>query len=360
MRPVPRFLVSLLTAGAAVAALAVAPSSSAAPKGPQGLEGVPHFDHVVVLTEENESATETFAPTSKAPYLRSLAAKGVFLPNYYGTGHASLDNYISMVSGQPPMPHAVSDCATFSLYWCAQPQALHNGGRNLADQLEEAKLSWRVYPDGAPTACFHARYDPSDLTPDPYQGDSRQGAKDYADRHNPFLYFPNVIGNQARCVAHQRPFSDLARDLKKGTLPAVSFVIPDTCHDGHDDPCSNGRPGGLVSMDQWLRQQVPPLLKYLSSHNGLLVINFDEGFTPSNPADIATHPADYACTTCALLGLGGRTGAVLLSPRLPKGKVDPTGYDHFSLLRTIESSFRLSEHLGLAAQSRAMTTAFSR
>src|SRR4051794_19247421 len=43
-----------------------APAASA---GPSGLEGVPHFDHVVVLTLENESAATTFGPGSPATYL---------------------------------------------------------------------------------------------------------------------------------------------------------------------------------------------------------------------------------------------------------------------------------------------------
>ena len=37
---------------------------------------------------------------------------------------------------------------------------------------------------------------------------------------------------------------------------SYSFITPDTCHDGHDDPCSAGQPGGLVSMDKWAQAQV--------------------------------------------------------------------------------------------------------
>jgi len=340
----------------ALAALPLAPQAHAA--APKGLEGIPHFDHVVVLTEENEDASATFGDTSPAKYLKSLRSKGVFLPNYFGTGHASLDNYVAMASGQAPQPADMSDCETFSLWTCVQPQGLVSGGRNLADQLEDAKLSWRSYQDGTPTPCFHAPYTPGDPSPDPYQGNSTTGAKNYADRHNPFIYFPDVIGNQTRCEAHQRPFTDLAADLSNGTLPAFSFITPDTCHDGHDNPCAGQTTGGLAAADAWLADNLPPLLSYLAANDGLLVINFDEGSTPSG-ATALTTPSDFSCTSCASLGAGGRTGALLISPRLPQGVSVATGYDHYSLLRTIEDSFGISEHLNLATAAAAMTDAFA-
>jgi phospholipase C len=346
-----RPLVALL----ALAALPLAPQAHAAPKG---LEGIPHFDHVVVLTEENEDASATFGDASPAKYLKSLRSKGVFLPNYFGTGHASLDNYIAMASGQAPQPLDMGDCAPASLWECVQPQGLINGGRNFADQLEEAHLSWRSYQDGTTTPCFHANYSPTDPKPDPYQGNSTTGAKNYADRHNPFIYFPNVIGDQKRCEKHQRPFTDLAKDLRAGTLPAFSFITPDTCNDGHDDPCAGQKIGGLTTVDLFLKKHLPSLLAYLAKHNGLLIINFDEGFTPT-PAAVVASPTDYLCSTCAGHGIGGRTGAILISPRLKQGKVVTTGYDHYSLLRTLEDSFGISEHLNNAAAATAMTDAFS-
>jgi phospholipase C len=325
-----------------------APAQAAA----TGLEGIPRFDHVVVLTEENESASTTFAPGSAAVYLNSLRSKGVFLPNYYGTGHVSLDNYIAMVSGQPLNPLTSSDCTAVSLWTCAQPQGAYASGRNLADQLEGVGLDWRSYQDGTGSPCFHGPYAAGDLTPDPYQGNSSSGAKNYADRHNPFIYFPDVIGNQARCDAHQRPYTDLASDLANNALPAFSFITPDTCHDGHDSPCADGSAGGLAGADAWLQQQLPSLLTYLANNNGLLVINFDEGSTT------ASSPSDVVCPTCASGGLGGRTAAVLVSPRLPQGETFTTSYDHDSLLRTVEDSFGITEHLNLAQVATPMTDAF--
>lgn len=350
-----------LAIAAASAALILAPQAGslvAQAATPTGIEGVPHFDHVVVLTEENENASITFAANSPAHYLNSLRSKGVFLPNYYGVGHVSLDNYVAMVSGQPPQPLTITDCLAVSLWTCVQPQGLINGGRNLADQMENNGLTWRSYQDGTSTPCFHGPYKLGDVMPDPYQGNSATGAKNYADRHNPFIYFPDVIGNQNRCIAHQRPYSDLSYDMTHTGLPSFSFVTPDTCNDGHDNPCVGRTVGGLVTADAWLAAELPPLLDYLAANNGLLIINFDEGGVPSSPIDVLTHPTDYLCLSCASLGAGGRTGAILISPRLRQGVTVTQGYDHYSLLRTIEDSFSMSTHLGLAARAKSMSAAF--
>jgi hypothetical protein len=213
--------------------------------------------------------------------------------------------------------------------------------------------------DGAPTPCFHGPYTsalPGVLQPDPYQGDSQTPpAKDYADRHNPFIYFPNLVGNPSRCAAHERPFTELGADLGADALPAFSFITPDTCHDGHDATCSDGSPGGLVGADSWLSTNLPPLVSYLQSHNGLLIINFDEdSIVPTGVPSLT----QLVCLTCASLGLGGRTGAVLVGAGLTPGKVAAGAYDHYSLLRTVEDSFGIAEHLNLAGLAKPISGAF--
>ena len=247
---------------------------------------------------------------------------------------------------------------TVSLWTCAQAASAFNGGTQLGDQLEAAGRTWHSYMDGTSTKCFHAPYVAGDTSPDPYQGNSTKApAYNYADRHNPFIYFTDFIGNQARCEAHQRPYTDLAATLASTStnphLPAFSFITPDTCHDGHDSPCAGQTSGGgLLAMDAWLQTNLPPLVKYLKANHGLLIINFDE----SNPAS----PQPAVCPTCAGGGAGGQTGALLLGAGLAPGTTVTTGYDHYSLLRTIEDSFGISDHLGLAAGAQPMTAAFAK
>lgn len=341
----------MLGAAAIVAALSVAtPASAVSP--PTSLEGVPQYDHVVVLVLENENFDNSWGPNSPAHFLNSLRPSGVFADQYFATGHASLDNYVAMVSGQPANPLTSSDCLAVSLWTCVQPQSLMSGGRNLADQLDDAGASWKGYMDSMPQPCFHADYSPTSTSPDPYQGNSQTPpAKDYADRHNPFLYFDDIIGNDARCAAHVVPYATIGADLQNDTLPRFSFITPDTCHDGHDDPCSDGQPGGLVSADLWLQQNVPSLLAYLDAHNGLLLITFDEnGVTAGLPLGCCSGgPGGVAP------GFGGQVGLLALSPQLPGGVVVHTAYDHMSLLRTIEDSFGIDEHLNNAASASPMT-----
>src|SRR5580658_7702851 len=100
--PILRSAALLLTACAAVV------SAGAAATGPAA--AAPRIGHVFVLVLENEDYNNSFGPDSLAPYLaRTLPAQGALLKAYYATGHYSLDNYISMISGQAPNPDTQAD-----------------------------------------------------------------------------------------------------------------------------------------------------------------------------------------------------------------------------------------------------------
>ena len=68
--------------------------------------------HVWLIILENKSYDATFTGLNQNSYLwKTLPAQGVLLKNYYGTGHSSQDNYLSMVSGQAPQEDVQSDCS---------------------------------------------------------------------------------------------------------------------------------------------------------------------------------------------------------------------------------------------------------
>ena len=69
--------------------------------------------HVWLIILENKSYDETFTGLNQNSYLwQTLPEQGALLTNYYGTGHFSMDNYISLVSGQSPSYGVQDDCST--------------------------------------------------------------------------------------------------------------------------------------------------------------------------------------------------------------------------------------------------------
>src|SRR4051794_25084599 len=125
--------------------------------------------HVFVIVLENKTYEETFGSDSPAPYLATtLPAQGVLLRQYHGTGHFSLDNYISMISGQAPNPQTQGDCQDYTDFASPNGGALDGDGQvlgtgcvypptalTLADQLEAAGLTWRGYMSDMGAPCRH-------------------------------------------------------------------------------------------------------------------------------------------------------------------------------------------------------------
>ncbi len=69
--------------------------------------------HVWLIIEENKSYDSTFTGLNENSYLwQTLPQQGALLTQYYGTGHFSMDNYISLVSGQSPSYGVQDDCST--------------------------------------------------------------------------------------------------------------------------------------------------------------------------------------------------------------------------------------------------------
>jgi hypothetical protein len=353
-------------AGAVVIAaitFAAAPPALAA----QGLEGVPGYQHVGVLVLENESFASTWGPGSPATYLRSLVPQGAFASMYYADGHVSLDNYITMTSGQPGNPATYSDCLAQNFFECVQTvnTPVFGNGVNIADQVEAAGLSWKAYEDSMPSPCFHADSSATATPPDPYQGNSAPpptGNGNYADRHNPFIYYSSIVANPTRCQADVVPYPALATDIGGGTLPSYFFITPDTCHDGHDTTCAAGSPmpagcavsGGLIAADCWLQKSLPPLLQYLNTHNGVLFITTDEGSV--SPPDVS------GCCTGGpggAAGAGGLVGLLALGQGVATGTTTSHPYDHVSLLRTTEDALGISTHLNNASTAAPMADLFA-
>jgi hypothetical protein len=67
------------------------------PPPPTG--NVPHFDHVVLVVEENSSYADVIG-SSEMPYLNSLASQYGVATQYFANTHPSIGNYFVLTTGQ--------------------------------------------------------------------------------------------------------------------------------------------------------------------------------------------------------------------------------------------------------------------
>ncbi len=383
----------------ALAAVALAASLAPAPvpAAPAATTRAAHplrFPHVFIIVLENEDYADTFGEQSPAPYLsHELPRQGILLTEYYGTGHASLDNYIAMISGQAATPETRDDCETFTDFklegmtpdgqavgrGCVYPASVPT----LVDQLAARHLSWRGYmedmgndPQREASRCGHPAIGAADVTQQAEGPSARVPKGDqYAARHDPFVYFHSIIDSK-QCDAGVVDLEQLPRDLESAArTPSLVFISPNLCHDGHDAPCKTGEPGGLRSADAFLKDWVPKILASPAYRDGgLLVITFDEGDAKATPDGNGGYRIEFAGNKCCnelpgpnlaafpqtehwqnytlvFQDFGGdRTGTVLLSPKLAAGTVASTPFNHYSLLRTLEQAFGIEKYLGYAAQ----------
>ena len=311
--------------------------------------GVVPVRHVFVIVLENKEFAETFgAGSAFAPYLtRTLTSEGALVPNYFGTGHSSADNYISMVAGQPPTTASKNDCpdplTTIPTAADANGVAQAGGGcvypdnfKTIGDQLAANSLTWKAYAENIPAACSQVHDAPGN----------------YARKHNPFPFFLSVR-ESGQCASNDVPLTNLPVDLASSSGPAnVNFIFPDECSDGHTDctganpvPVAGAEADELSQADAFLKTWVPQITGTPAFRkDGLLAIVWDEGDeTLACCGEPMTDPdGSFPGGEAGLPGNGGgQTGAVLLSPFIKPGTVSTSSYNHYSLLASIEDAFGL-------------------
>jgi acid phosphatase len=288
---------------------------------------IPLFTNVFVIMMENTTLAtlETGINNNKAPNLKGWQGQYATGADYHGVTHPSLPNYIALTSGDTQgigcdcqakpgqgTCFAILDvCLTCS---CNQPVTGH-----LGDQIEAANKTWMDFGEDMGTPC------------------NTTDSGNYAQRHNPFLYYDNVRTSTTRCNAHVVDY----KSFDPNSASAFNFIAPNLIDDMHNpDPTdSTNIPNG----DMWLGKNVPPILASTGYKNGgLLVILWDE--------DDASG------------GIGGTTddpiGIWVFSPYAKSGGfVAKSHYDHYSLLATFEDGLDLGR-IGNAAQATPLNDFF--
>jgi hypothetical protein len=277
----------LIAAGFTMGALSVAalPSLGAGLPTTTGGGQIPPIHHVWTIILENSDEAATLAQDQvegEGELTSTLAGMGADIPNYYSTGHSSLDNYIALTSGQGPTEQTQGDCtddddpigyplatgsdtAPDGTDPYRETATLDQNGQALGDptavaagkagctyaanvptlgmQLTAAGYTWKTYAQGedsypqtARTTCQSAQY-AHDLNS---TAANSTFADNYARKHDPELYFYGVTGlggnaPNALCDQEEVGLDQLPVDLQSAaTTPTYSLIIPDLCNDAHD------------------------------------------------------------------------------------------------------------------------------
>jgi phosphatidylinositol-3-phosphatase len=269
---------------------------------------------VFLILMENHNWSAILGNPS-APYINTtVLPMASHAEQYYNPpgNHPSEPNYLWLEAG-----------TNFGITDDAPPAANQQNTRlHLVTLLNTAHLTWKSYQeDISGTQC--------PLT-------STGG---YAPKHNPMVFFDDVTNtndpHSAYCIAHVRPFSELATDLQKETVARYNFITPNLCDDMHDKcgPLNDSVKQG----DSWLAQNLPTILNSEAYKNGGIVfITWDEGE-----------------------GGDGPIGLIVLSPDAKGGGYSNTiHYTHSSLLRTLQEIFGVSPLLGDAAHATDLSDLF--
>jgi phospholipase C len=281
--------------------------------------GESHIQHVFIVIEENRDWDQI----KDLPYFQELAQIGAHTEQYYNPRgiHPSAPNYVWMEAGAN---HGVTTDDD-------PPDSLIVGQPHLTKLLDAAGISWMSYQEDInPAIC--------NIT----------SKGNYAARHDPFLFFDDVVGDPASkknayCIAHHKPFSQFLPDLKAGTVARYNFITPNIQNDMHEDDLERG--------DAWLKANIDPIVNPLHpSHNpaiyadSVVFVTFDEGDDPSD----------------------GPMAMIAVSPFAKRGFNETPGtpiayhYTHSSLLRTLQEIFRVDQTLlGDAANARSLASLFT-
>jgi acid phosphatase len=173
-------------------------------------------------------------------------------------------------------------------------------GASLVSELDGVGTSWGAYMEDAPGVG--------------YTGGDTGG---YAVRHNPFVYFPNIVTGAG--PAKIRPLSSLVTDLKASTAPKFVWVTPNLTNDMHD--------GSVADGDAWLAQEIPTIQATAwYAQGGQIIVEWDEG-------DGSTS------NCCGGNGQGGHIPGLVISAHTHGLGADGTPVDTAGILASIEHSY---------------------
>jgi phosphatidylinositol-3-phosphatase len=323
---------------------------------------LPRYTHILVIVAENKGYDLIIGADTAAPSLNRLAHEYGLATQFFAEVHPSEGNYIAMLAGDTFGIH--DDDAYYCKpgtkdTWCTNSRRAdyvdHTlTARSLMDQLEERGLTWKAYMESVPAPGSLAVRWPTADQPVP-----AMPTQLYAAKHNGFVSFRDVQQDPARAKKIVG-FDTLYRDLDRGQLPNYAHIVPNQCDDMHGrdaaaevpEDCRKSNLRTLVARgDRVIADLVGRIMASAAwggRENFAIVVTFDE-----NDKEERLGPDQGCCGNdpgSAANSGGGRIPTIVITNHGPRGVIDDTPYNHYSLLRTTEAAFGIDEYLGHAAE----------
>ena len=209
-------------------------------------------------------------------------------------------NYLAVAHPSLPNYVALTSGSTQGITDDGEPSSHPLG---MASIFSELGSNWRAQVESMPSAC------------------DRVTSGQYAARHNPAVYYTGIVSSCRR--------NDLPMSLPLNLNAGFTMIVPNVCDDMHSCRVSVG--------DAWLRRIVPSIVgsSQYQSRSLVLFITFDENDSMAS----------------------NQVPTIVIAPTTPRGDRVHLRFDHYSLLRTIETLLHVGL-LGRSKSARSMTAPF--
>ena len=284
----------------------------------------PHPTKLMVIIGENESQTDVNSTT--APFEQTVLSKQCgSLRDMHALTHGSEPNYIGMTSGAYPSWALCDQPPNTTDKDCAQSPSSLVSGSSVFSQLTATygATGWRTYAENMPTPC-------SVVDGTKYRSSTGQMRYKYVARHNPAVFYrdlPSCAKDDVALGNSRTMKGAFYSDARAGTLPKVTFVIPDNINNGHDTT--------LTTFDDFLSRTLRFLQTTSDYRSGALevIVTFDEGSAAqgshASTGEDCLNPEPASSASSCLM-------AAWVVGRYVPNISDTRFESHYSVLKTIE------------------------
>jgi hypothetical protein len=261
--------------------------------------------------------------SASAPYINSLLATAAHAEQYYtpANNHPSEPNYLWLEAG-----------SNLGIVDDLDPVPNHQATtQHLAALLTSANIPWKAYAE--------------DISG---QDCPLLAVSNFTPAHTPMLFFDDVTDTNsptsANCIAHVRPYSELAADLSSNTLARYNFITPNLCNDMDGAvSCRQTNVDEIKAGDTWLSAEVPTITASPGyKDGGVIFLLWDQG------TESVRGTAD-----------DGPLGCIVLSSKAKAGYASTAKLTHSAVLKTVQEIFGVTPLLGAAAASSDLAEMFT-